>query len=326
VVWGWRIVAAVAALHVVFLQLLALNPLVTGAGVGETAIFNLLLPAYAVPAVIAGLIRREAARQGDALAAVIAAAFALALGLAALSLELHQLFGNGIVANSDYSFAEAAFQVDAWAAAALALLWRAGRHKRPVLVWGWRIVAAVTGLHLILVQMLASNPLVTGAEIGETAVFNLILPAYAVPAIIAALIRRQAQRQDEALAAMIAGGLALLLGFATVSLELRQWFHGSILRGSTSDAEIYAYSVVWLLYAAALLALGIWRTQPALRLAAIGLLTLTVAKAFLYDMSNLTGLYRAASFLGLGLCLIGIGYLYQRVVFPPPAVKQELSA
>ena len=42
-----------------------------------------------------------------------------------------------------------------------------------------------------------------------------------------------------------------------------------------------------------------------------------MAKVFLFDMSELTGLYRALSFLGLGLCLIGIGYLYQRYVFPP---------
>jgi len=33
-------------------------------------------------------------------------------------------------------------------------------------------------------------------------------------------------------------------------------------------------------------------------------------------MSDLTGLYRVASFLLLGLSLIGIGWLYQRFVFP----------
>jgi uncharacterized membrane protein len=35
-------------------------------------------------------------------------------------------------------------------------------------------------------------------------------------------------------------------------------------------------------------------------------------------LAELTGLYRAASFLGLGLCLVGIGYLYQRLVLPAP--------
>jgi uncharacterized membrane protein len=40
-------------------------------------------------------------------------------------------------------------------------------------------------------------------------------------------------------------------------------------------------------------------------------------------MSELTGLYRVASFLGLGLFLIGIGYLYQRFVFPTPMKRGE---
>jgi uncharacterized membrane protein len=34
-------------------------------------------------------------------------------------------------------------------------------------------------------------------------------------------------------------------------------------------------------------------------------------------MSELTGLLRALSFLGLGASLVGLGYFYQRYVFPP---------
>jgi len=45
---------------------------------------------------------------------------------------------------------------------------------------------------------------------------------------------------------------------------------------------------------------------------------LVCAKVFLIDMSGLTDLYRVASFLGLGLSLVGIGYIYQRFVFPRP--------
>ena len=44
-------------------------------------------------------------------------------------------------------------------------------------------------------------------------------------------------------------------------------------------------------------------------------------KIFLFDMSGLEGLMRALSFIGLGLVLIGIGLLYQKLVFarrPPP--------
>ena len=46
-------------------------------------------------------------------------------------------------------------------------------------------------------------------------------------------------------------------------------------------------------------------------------MVLTVLKVFLIDMSDLTGIYRALSFLGLGAVLIGIGWFYQRLLFPP---------
>ena len=51
-------------------------------------------------------------------------------------------------------------------------------------------------------------------------------------------------------------------------------------------------------------------------------------------MSDLTGIYRALSFLGLGAVLVGIGWFYQRLLFPraqppeagPPAESQGHQA
>jgi uncharacterized membrane protein len=37
------------------------------------------------------------------------------------------------------------------------------------------------------------------------------------------------------------------------------------------------------------------------------------------DMSNLTGIYQALSFIGLGVVLLGIGWFYQRLLFRPIA-------
>ncbi len=87
-------------------------------------------------------------------------------------------------------------------------------------------------------------------------------------------------------------------------------------RRPTTDAEQYTYSVVWLAYGVALLLFGIaFRSQPA-RLASAAITLLTVAKVFLIDMAGLTGVFRALSFIGLGLVLVGIGWLYQRLLFP----------
>jgi uncharacterized membrane protein len=43
---------------------------------------------------------------------------------------------------------------------------------------------------------------------------------------------------------------------------------------------------------------------------------LVCAKVFLVDMSDLAGLWRVLSFLGLGLALIGLGAVYRRFVLP----------
>ena len=48
---------------------------------------------------------------------------------------------------------------------------------------------------------------------------------------------------------------------------------------------------------------------------------LTVLKVFFIDMEDLTGLYQALSFIGLGAVLIGIGWFYQRLLFPRAAVS-----
>jgi hypothetical protein len=57
----------------------------------------------------------------------------------------------------------------------------------------------------------------------------------------------------------------------------------------------------------------------ALRKAALAVIALTVLKAFLVDMAELVGLWRVLSFLGLGLALIALGWVYRRfVVLPAP--------
>ena len=44
-------------------------------------------------------------------------------------------------------------------------------------------------------------------------------------------------------------------------------------------------------------------------------IALTILKAFVIDMSTLTGIYRSLSFICLGLVLVAIGWLYQRILF-----------
>jgi len=51
------------------------------------------------------------------------------------------------------------------------------------------------------------------------------------------------------------------------------------------DAELWAWSGAWLVYGAALMALGIRTRGRALRMAALGIVGLVAAKVFLVDMA-----------------------------------------
>ena len=134
-----------------------------------------------------------------------------------------------------------------------------------------------------------------------------------------ALCLAQLERTREAKLAAGSAAAGFVLVFVYISLEIRRAFQGPYLFGfESSNAEMYTYSAVWLAYAGALLGLGILSGRKVLRHAALAVLLVTVLKVFLFDMAGLTGLYRAASFLGLGLSLVGIGYLYQRFVFRWP--------
>jgi uncharacterized membrane protein len=116
---------------------------------------------------------------------------------------------------------------------------------------------------------------------------------------------------------------AILWIFAYVTLETRRWFQGPQLDLGNGflDSELYAYSAIWLGLGLALLVYGVRRGAREVRFASAFFVIAATAKAFLIDLAGLEGMYRAVSFIGLGAALIGIGLVYQKLVFaprPPP--------
>ena len=100
-----------------------------------------------------------------------------------------------------------------------------------------------------------------------------------------------------------------------------EFLSAGLLRGSellsweNSSAVIYTYSVVWLLLAVVYQVIGHWRKQSAVHVGSLLLLLLTIGKVFMIDASELEGLFRVLSFGGLGISLIAIGFVYNKVVF-----------
>jgi uncharacterized membrane protein len=46
---------------------------------------------------------------------------------------------------------------------------------------------------------------------------------------------------------------------------------------------------------------------------------------FIIDTASIGGIYRALSVIGLGVVLLGIGFLYQRVLFPRAAGADQAA-
>lgn len=74
-----------------------------------------------------------------------------------------------------------------------------------------------------------------------------------------------------------------------------------------------AVSAFWGAVALATLVLGLRRGMRAARLAALGLFALALGKLFLYDLSTLSSVTRALSFLAVGGVLLLAGFFYQRL-------------
>lgn len=118
--------------------------------------------------------------------------------------------------------------------------------------------------------------------------------------------------QPAATRAAIAASLLVTLAV------VRQAAHGTMVTGPIGTGENYGISAALLLLAIAWLNFGIRSVSRDLRLAGLGLLTFVTLKVFLIDAAALDGLLRILSFLGLGVALIGIGWVYRRFLAARP--------
>ncbi|MFW6076876.1 MAG: DUF2339 domain-containing protein [Hyphomicrobiales bacterium] len=250
---------------------------------------------------------------------------ALGFGLMAVSLELRVLVEGAIDAGR-FGLFEASLQSGVWLLAGWrrASAYTAG--QRAFDGYAALILIALGGACVLGVQVVEQNPLFTGDSVGTWPFVNVLALAYLLPGILALAIARHGPGWSHYAGGAAALGLMLLW----LSLETRHWFQGEVLsiwRGA-SHGEMYALSAAWLVFALALWGLGALVRQPLYRYAALATVLLAALKVFLVDMADLDGLYRVASFLGLGLSLVSIGLLYQRFVatgLPPPSADETAS-
>jgi uncharacterized membrane protein len=82
-------------------------------------------------------------------------------------------------------------------------------------------------------------------------------------------------------------------------------------------------SVLWGITGVGLLVAGLVRDRRTLRRVALGLLAVTAAKVFLYDLAALDSMARVGSLIGLGVLLLAGGFAWQRVrPLPLPDLRE----
>ncbi|WP_426440941.1 DUF2339 domain-containing protein [Bradyrhizobium genosp. P] len=319
--WLAAILAGIVVLRIGY------EPRIAGDAIGTTPIFNWLLWGYGVPALSFWVGGHFLRRNGDDVPLRVVESAAILFTVLLAFMEIRHAVNRGDVYRDTAGLTEVALQVSVTIAMAIGLerlLLRSGSIVHNV---GAILLTAFAGLASVFGLLGLENPMLWSEDVGGS-VINLLLLGYALPAVLALLLSYSvAGHRPAAYANTIATG-ALILALAYVTFEIRRLYHGPVLSGGgTTDAEQYTYSIAWLMFGVALLGVGILVNSQRARLASAAVIGLTVAKAFLIDMSTLTGVYRALSFMCLGIVLVAIGWLYQRILFrrqtaPPPPVPQ----
>jgi uncharacterized membrane protein len=223
-----------------------------------------------------------------------------------------------------------------WALEGLAVLVLWTRLDHPGLKYfGLALLAAVT------VRLIA-NPAILGYYPRPTwRIVNWLLYTYLVPA--AALLAssavlgprelarlRRFEREpyylEQPLGALACGLAGLVVIFVWVNLAIADWFATGptlVVTFERLPARDLTTSIAWAVYALGLLAAGMARRSIGLRWVSLGLLLITIAKVFLYDLGELRDLYRVASLLGLAISLMLVSIAYQRFVFRSASAERS---
>jgi uncharacterized membrane protein len=317
----------VAALGFIVLGRLVWDPRIMGADLGTVPIFNWLLLGYGVPAVAflaaGNILRREredlAVRICDALGVLFAA-------LLVFFQIRHALNGGNPLASTSGHVEQGLFALMSIVFAYVLMRLDLGRHN-PVYRFASLAFGVLSAAFIVFGLGITANPLLNIERILGVPLLSSLLLAYLLPGSAAALLARASRGVRPRWYVLGAAVLAMLLVFAYVTLEVRHAFQGPIitLLAPASPAEVWSYSVAWLALGLAFLAYGVWRGSREARLASAALVVITVIKVAFYDLTGITGLWRALSVIVLGAVLIGIGLVYQRLIFAKPRPLEQGS-
>jgi uncharacterized membrane protein len=318
-----------AAATVIVFGRIAWEPTVIGANsLGTTPFLNALLPGYGIPTLLAIASAWMLRNTDDVRIRNILQALASLSALITVAVLVRHAMNGGTLEATVPTLGEQSLYTLITVGFSGVLMMLDLKSPSPVFRYGSMIAGVLATANVLSLHLVGLNPYITGEGTGPWPFVNLLLLGYLLPALAYALVAylaREHRPMPYVLMLAISGGV---LGFAWATLSVRRFWQGENIadwKGFLA-AETYTYSVVWLLLGILLLILGSRFNQRALRLASAALVLVAVLKVFLIDMSNLEGILRALSFMGLGAVLIGIGLFYQRILVKKDGNKRPADS
>ena len=203
-----------------------------------------------------------------------------------------------------------------WALEGAALCWLFHRVPHP----GLRLTGV--GLLAVAFARLGLNPLVLSYHARAShPFFNWYLYAFGAVSVAlfagAYLLARPRNLTAGINAPPLLYTMGTVLLFLLVNIEIADWFSTPgapvlTFEFSGNFARDMSYSIAWALFALMLLIIGIRNRSAPVRYASLGLLSVTVLKLFLHDLSELDQLYRIGAFIAVAVIAILASFLYQR--------------
>jgi uncharacterized membrane protein len=183
-----------------------------------------------------------------------------------------------------------------------------------------RTLSGISLFRVIWFDFIALNPVLQSQMVGPVPVANLLTIHLALVTFWLWILAKELPERF----IISAQSFSLVMMAITLLASVRQMVQGNIVaRAIIETGENYLYSAAMLALSIGWVLWGINRGGKLFRIAGLILLTMVTLKVFLIDAAALTGVLRIVSFLGLGIALIGIGWVYGRVINIDKAQEAE---
>lgn len=167
------------------------------------------------------------------------------------------------------------------------------------------------GLHVL--SVLRDNYLSQGQMFKhfEISKFNLVMRYIVIAFLVFLLWSTHKLLQAHFITFKVVNGFVLVV-YASILAVLSSELINLMELANAHNSHKLGLSILWGAYSLLMIAVGIWKKNKYLRVAAMALFAITLVKLFLYDISHLSTIATTVVFVALGILLLIISFLYNK--------------